>query len=253
MVDSPLKSVPRLRFAMLIWLASMFGVVSVVVMILPQLSAEMPLPAPLWLIGLASVLQSGLLLALATWAGVALTPKVGFRAPLFEAAATRRPILTELWSQIRPGVHAGVPAGLVLLLFTRFAPPEIARSAGRYEPPLLARLLYGGVTEEVLMRWGVMTSLTWLMWRLLQQPGEVVRPAYVAVAIVVSSLLFGLGHLPAAHLLLGGLTPSTLSWVIGANMSFGLLFGWLFWRRGLEAAMVAHAVTHLVNHLAGRI
>jgi membrane protease YdiL (CAAX protease family) len=253
MADPPLKSVPRLRLATLIWLASMLGAVSVTVMMLPQLSAEVTLPAPLWMITLASILQSGLLLALATWAGVALTPAVGFRAPLFEAAATRRPILTELWSQLRPGVYAGVPAGLVLLVFTRFSPPEIARLAERFEPPLLARLLYGGVTEEVLMRWGVMTSLTWLMWRLLQRPGDAVRPAYVSVAIVASSLIFGLGHLPVAHFLLGGLTPSTLAWVIGANTSFGLLFGWLFWRRGLESAMVAHAMTHLVSHLAGRM
>jgi membrane protease YdiL (CAAX protease family) len=238
---------------MLIWLASMFGAVSVTVMILPQLSAEVTLPAPLWLIALAGALQSGLLLALATWAGVALTPTVGFRAPLFEAAARRRPILTELWSQLRPGVYAGVPAGLALLAFTRSSPPEIARLAGRFELPLLARLLYGGVTEEVLMRWGVMTSLTWLMWRLLQRPGEAVRPAYVLFAIVASSLIFGLGHLPAAHFLLHGFTPRTLSWVIGTNTSFGLLFGWLFWRWGLEAAMVAHAMTHLVDHLAGRI
>jgi membrane protease YdiL (CAAX protease family) len=231
----------------------MFGAVSVTVMVLPQLSAELTLPAPLWLIALAGVLQSGLLLALATWAGVALTPTVGFRAPLFEAAATRRPIPTELWSQLRAGVYAGVPAGLALLMFTRFSPSEIARLAGRFEPPLLARLLYGGITEEVLLRWGVMTSFTWLMWRLLQRPGEAVRPAYVSFAIVASALVFGLGHLPAAHFLLGGLTPSTLSWVIGVNTSFGLLFGWLFWRRGLESAMIAHATTHLVSHLAGRM
>lgn len=253
MADSPLKSVPRLRFAMLIWLASMIGAVSVTVLMLPQLSAEVALPAPLWLIALAGALQSALLLALATWAGVALAPTVGFRAPLFEAAATRRPVLTELWPQLRSGVYAGVPAGLALLMFTRFAPSEIARLAERFEPPLLARLLYGGITEEVLLRWGLMTSLTWLMWRLLHRPGEAVRPAYVSIAIVASSLIFGLGHLPVAHFLLGGFTPSTLSWVIGANTSFGLLFGWLFWRRGLESAMVAHAVTHLVSHLAGRV
>lgn len=253
MEDPPLRSVPRLRFAMLIWLASMLGAVSVIVLLLPRLSAEVTFPAPLWLIALASILQNGLLLALATWAGVALTPTVGFRAPLFEAAATRRPLRTELWSQLRPGVYAGVPAGLVLLVFTRFAPPEIARLAERFEPPLLARLLYGGVTEEVLMRWGVMTSLTWLMWRLLQRPVEAVRPAYVTLAIAASSLMFGLGHLPIAHFLLGGFTPRTLSWVIGANTSFGLLFGWLFWRRGLESAMVAHAMTHLVSYLAGRV
>ena len=231
----------------------MLGTVSVIVMILPQLSTEVTLPAPLWLIALAGILQNGLLLALATWAGVALAPKVGFRAPVFEAAATRRPILAELWSQLRPGVYVGVPAGFLLLMFTRFSPPEIAQLSERFEPPLLARLLYGGITEEVLLRWGVMTTLTWLMWRLFQGQGKAVRPAYVVFAIVASSMLFGLGHLPVAHFLLGGLTPSTLTWVIGANTSFGLLFGWLFWRRGLESAMVAHAMTHLVGHLAGRM
>jgi len=40
MVDSPQKSAPRLRFAMLIWLASMFGAVSVTVRILPQLGVS---------------------------------------------------------------------------------------------------------------------------------------------------------------------------------------------------------------------
>jgi membrane protease YdiL (CAAX protease family) len=238
---------------MIIWLASMLGAVSVTVMILPRFSAEMPLPAPLWLITLAGILQSGLLLALATWAGVALAPTVGFRAPLFETAATSRPIRAELWSQIRPGVYAGVPAGLALLMFARVAPTEIVELAGRFEPPLHARVLYGGITEEVLLRWGLMTSLTWLVWRLLQRPGEAVRPAYVWIAIVASALVFGLGHLPAAHFLLGGLTPGTLFWVIGANTSFGLLFGWLFWRRGLESAMVAHGLTHLVSHFVGRV
>ena len=253
MTDSPPEPVPRLRLFLLIWLASMFGAVSVAVLLLPRIGREVTLPAPLWLIALASTLQSGLLLALATWAGVALAPNVGFRAPLFEAAARRRPILPELWSQVRPGVYAGVPGGLLLLMFTRFSPPEIAGLAGRYEPPLLARLLYGGVTEEVLFRWGVMTSLTWLMWRILQGSMGDVRSAYVSIAIVATALLFALGHLPVAHYFLGGLTASTLSWVIGANMSLGLLFGWLFWRRGLESAMVAHAMTHLINHLAGRM
>jgi membrane protease YdiL (CAAX protease family) len=231
----------------------MLGAGVLTVMLLPQLGREMPLPGPLWLITLASLLQSGLLLALATWGGVALAPAMGLRAPLFEAAARRGPILPELPSQLRPGLYVGVPGGLVLLLFTRLAPPEIAGLAARFEPPLLARLLYGGITEEVLLRWGVMTACTWVVWRISRRPGGGVRPAHVWSAIVASSLFFGLGHLPVAHHLLGGFTPGTLFWVIGANTWFGLLFGWLFWRRGLESAMVAHALTHLVNYLAGRL
>ena len=54
-MDSPKTPTPRLRFGLLIWLASLVGAVVITVTILPQFSAEMPLPAPLWLITLAGV------------------------------------------------------------------------------------------------------------------------------------------------------------------------------------------------------
>ncbi len=253
MTDARQESVPRFRLAVLLWLVSMIGAVSVTVMVLPQFSKEVTLPAPTWLIMLAGTLQSGLLLALATWTGIALAPKVGFRAPLFEAVAARRPILPKLRSPLVLGALAGVPGGLALLWMTRSSPAEIAGLAGRYEPPLPARMLYGGFTEEVLLRWCVMTFMTWLLWRFVQRSGHAVRSTFVIVAIVASSLLFALGHLPAARFLLGGLTPSTVIWVLGVNTSLGLLFGWLYWRHGLESAMVAHAVTHLINYLASSL
>jgi membrane protease YdiL (CAAX protease family) len=45
--------------------------------------------------------------------------------------------------------------------------------------------------------------------------------------------------------MLGELTPALVTRVIVLNTVAGLVFGWLFWRRGLEAAMVAHATAHL--------
>ena len=87
MLNSPTTPVRRFRLAALIWLGSMLGAVAVTVTILPQLGAQVALPGPLWLIAIAGVLQNGLLLGLAAWAGVALSPAVGFRAPMFEAAA----------------------------------------------------------------------------------------------------------------------------------------------------------------------
>jgi membrane protease YdiL (CAAX protease family) len=70
------------------------------------------------------------------------------------------------------------------------------------------------------------------------------------VEITVSALLFGAGHLPAVVALVGPLNASAVVWVIGVNTAFGFLFGYLFWRRGLASAMVAHALTHVVNYLA---
>ena len=241
--------VRRLRFGVLLWLAGMLGVAAVNATVLPQLSAQAPLPAPLWLISVASLFQSAVFVALAVWAGVALAPVLGLRAPAFEAAATRRPIAPALTPQLLAGFMAGMVGGFLLFAILRFSPVVLADLQDRYNPPLLARMLYGGITEELLLRWGLMTALVWLAWRFLQGRQGTVRGGFVWLAIVVSALIFGLGHLPLAYALVGTMDASIVLFVTGANTIFGVLFGWLFWRSGLESAMIAHAVAHAVSEL----
>jgi membrane protease YdiL (CAAX protease family) len=240
---------PRLRVGILLWSAGTLGAVAVAVGVLPRLSATMPLPAPLWLLMAASAFQSALLVALAVWGGVALAPAVGLRAPAFEAAALRQPVMPALKPQILPGLLAGLPGGLLLFVSLRLSPAEIAALQSQFTPPLYARMLYGGITEEVLLRWGLMTAFTWLAWRWLQGKRGAVNPALIWLAIAVSALIFGAGHLPVASYLIGSLNAQVVSFVVGLNAAFGVLFGWLFWRRGLESAMIAHATTHLVSYL----
>lgn len=248
--------VPRLRLGLLLWVAGMLGVVVVTVTVLPQLLGRLTLtlPAPLWVISLASLAQSAFLIALAVWSGVALAPKVGFRAPVFEAAVTGRSIASALRPQVRPGLIAGVLGGAALFAIGGYASPAaLAAVQQRFALPILARLLYGGITEELLLRWGLMTALVWLAWRVLQRRSGTPRAVYVWLAIIVSALLFGAGHLPAAFMLIGKLTPDIVLFVVGVNAAFGMLFGCLFWRYGLEAAMIAHAAAHLVAYVAGLI
>jgi membrane protease YdiL (CAAX protease family) len=38
--------------------------------------------------------------------------------------------------------------------------------------------------------------------------------------------------------------------VIVANSAFGLIGGYLYWKKGLESAMIAHALTHVVMFTA---
>lgn len=246
-------SSPRLRLGILLWSAGTMGAVAVTVGLLPQLSANMPLPGPLWLIMAASVAQSALLVGLAVWGGVALAPAVGLRSPAFEAVALRRPLMAALKPQILPGLIAGVPGGLLLFASLRLSPAPIAALQGQFTPPLHARVLYGGITEEVLLRWGLMTVFAWLAWRFIQRGSGAVKVELVWLAIAASALLFGAGHLPMAHFLIGSLNGPIALFVVGLNAAFGMLFGWLYWRRGLESAMVAHAVTHLVSYVATQI
>jgi hypothetical protein len=39
--------------------------------------------------------------------------------------------------------------------------------------------------------------------------------------------------------------------VVGVIAAFGVLFGYLFWRYGLEAAMIAHGTAHVVSYVLG--
>ena len=111
--------------------------------------------------------------------------------------------------------------------------------------PLAVRLLYGGITEELLMRWGLMTFLVWLLWRVIARRSVAPGRTLIWTAIAASAILFGLGHLPMVMASLGPLPLGLAAYVVTANATFGVVAGLLFWRWGLEAAMLAHVTAHL--------
>lgn len=55
-----------------------------------------------------------------------------------------------------------------------------------------------------------------------------------------------LGHLPVARVLSPTLTAPLVAYVIIANALFGVVAGYLYWRRGLESAVIAHMLAHVV-------
>jgi hypothetical protein len=95
-----------------------------------------------------------------------------------------------------------------------------------------------------------MTFLVWLAWGLLQKGEGRPKAIYVVAAIGLSAVIFGAGHLPIASMLSGGLTLPLTIYVITANSIFGIAAGFLYWRQGLESAMIAHIFTHVVLILA---
>src|SRR2546429_2128900 len=195
---------------------------------------------------------SGILLILAVLLGVALAPKVRLSSPIAEAAASGRQLRRPLLPQIIPGLLGGMMGGVAIVLTAQLwkpllAPEVIARIAGFGKLlPVPTRLLYGGITEELLMRWALMTVLVWAIWRLFQKGrGRPNSSCYVS-AILISSVVFGVGHLPVAFLVVPNVTLSLAGYVIVVNSAFGFVAGYLYWRKGLESAMIAHMSTHLV-------
>ena len=253
----------RMKLFAILWLAGMTGVGSLLLIDIPGLVANLPLPpgteippfTPLMRI--LAVAQPAVILSLAVFAGVAVAPKVGLSSPVGEAIARGGRWHVALKPQIVPGLLGGVAGGLAIVLITAvskpFLPADVVARVRELSQvlPFATRLLYGGVFEELLLRWGLMTLLVWAAWRILHKGRDRPRPSFFVGAILMSALVFAAGHLPIALLLLPEPTPAYVTFVIAANSIFGVIAGFLYWRKGLESAVIAHMVTHAVLLVAG--
>lgn len=242
----------------ILWIAGMAGVLSFLLVDLSALLANLPaaagagMPFPLFVLKLLSTIQTTVLLSVAILVGVALAGSVGLSSPAAEAFAAGRDVAAALRPQIVPGLIGGLAGGIAIplawFLWKPFLPPTFVSRAEQLSRslPYPTRLLYGGITEELLLRWGVMTLLVWLAWRVIQKGEGKPRTVWFASAIIISSVVFGLGHLPLVRALAVDFTVAIVGYVVFANALFGFIAGYLYWKRGLEAAIIAHMVAHVV-------
>jgi hypothetical protein len=81
-------------------------------------------------------------------------------------------------------------------------------------------------------------------WALLSLLGARRHGLAMVIAVVLAAALFAAAHLPvlAAQVKLTALVVARTLLINGVAV---VLYGGLFWRRHLEAAMAAHAATHL--------
>ena len=213
--------------------------------------AEIPWP----LIAVLALVQNGIILAVVILLGMVLARRTDLGFPVVEAWAERKP-LPDLKPIIVCGIVLGGAAGLALVLldalfFVKQLPPTVV---SMFDIPLWKRLLagvvYGGITEELFMRLFLVSLLVWLLARWWRGADGRPAPGAFLTAIVIVAVLFGLGHLPAT----AAMTELTQTIVVRGlvlNGVAGVIFGWLYWRRGLESAMVGHAAAHLVMQIPG--
>ncbi|BCL35623.1 CPBP family intramembrane glutamic endopeptidase [Nostoc sp. MS1] len=242
----------------ILWLTGMAGIISLWWMELPIPEGE-ELKMPLWQIKLLSLTSPTILLSVAVLIGVFLAHQVGLSAPFIEALTQGNSASLAIQPQVIPGIIGGLIGGVLLVAIQWFAklflPSDFLTKAEALSgnTPLVTRILYGGITEELLLRWGMMTLLVWIGWHVLSQGHGKPSTLCFVVAIALSSLLFALGHLPLAFLITKQLTTSVIAYVIIGNSVFGLIAGYLYWRKGLEAAIISHMLVHVVMVTAARL
>ncbi len=180
--------------------------------------------------------------------GIRLGKSVGLGLPLLVGWPA---VDSSTWRKVRNALVLAAALGIAIGVLDAIADRAVGRWLPRPRfaitaPPAWAGFLASlgaGVTEEIVFRLGLMTFLVWLCAR---DTRRFPHSAWVVWAgNALAALLFGAMHLPQAALIYG-LTGPIVAFTLLGNAIPGLVFGWLYWKRGLAAAMVSHCLADVV-------
>jgi membrane protease YdiL (CAAX protease family) len=157
-----------------------------------------------------------------SWVGLRLGESVGLDSPLARALVCRAPFPAISPKTLAVAGAGGLVLGFVVLgldafIFWPALPPALVpldSTMPRWKGFLAS--FYGGIAEELVCRLLVLTFLVWAVWGLAWR--KLPKPPAVAfwAAISLSTVLFAVGHLPAAaHV--WPLTPVVLIRVLTLN------------------------------------
>jgi len=182
--------------------------------------------------------------------GSILYEKVNLKVPLVEKIVgielNEYNFLNILKYGIIGGVLSGILLSLVSFIFKPMLPTEFIELGESLQLTLVARFLYGGLTEEILMRFGLMTLIVWIASKIFKGT----KPIVYWIGILLASLIFAIAHFPIAYQSIANPSTGLLTFILIGNSIGGLIFGWLYWKKGLESAFIAHLFTHVILVLA---
>jgi membrane protease YdiL (CAAX protease family) len=187
------------------------------------------------------------LAALGLWLG----NPIGLGAPLLTALLSCSPgAVRKLADDARLAIVIGLAAGVFLwalrILTAPYLPPELPALGHRGVVGGLLVSAGAAIGEEVWLRLGVMTILAWFFVRV---SGDTrLKPGSAWAAIILAAVVFSLVHLPQLAAAGAASWAGVLGTIFG-NTLVGVIFGWLYWRRSLLAAIVAHFSVDLVLHV----
>ena len=251
----------RWRLFFVLWIASVGALFLVLPYAFAMLPADITAKLPsLWILVPAQVVQSAIFLGVLTLAGLFFANHTGLGAPIIEAWLDGEDVWVRLKPILLPSILVGIIGTLLILgievwvfqpAIQRESPAAAAALSLWNQPPAWKGLLasfFGGIGEEIQLRLFAVSLLVWLASFAFKTSDD--RPSATAfwVANLLAAVLFGLGHLPLTSML-APLTPLIVTRAVILNGLLGLAFGYLYWKRGLESAMVAHFSADLLLHV----
>ena len=260
----PMKTIINWKVFFILWTAAVLATIAVIPYSMELQNSALTavnLPLPLPVIMAIQVAQSAILFALAIFGGLFFASRVGLGAPILDAATRGEPVTDRIRAILPLSIVLGVTVTVIALAFEFFIfQPALLNELGEAanilnlqtsQPAAWKGFLasfYGGIGEEILLRLFAMSFLVWLGRFVSQLADGKPTSAVFWIGNILAAVLFGLGHLPATAVLVP-LTPLVIARAVVLNGLLGVVWGWLYWKRGLEAAMISHFSADLVLHV----
>lgn len=244
------------KLFLILWMASIFGIIAILPYVFTlQGSLLGNSPIPLYLLIAGQIIQNALIFAIAIFIGLKLAKKVGLGLPILEGWLEGREIKNDLKSILGISIGLGLLAGALIVgldyLFSLMGVTISVAQASSINPPAWQGFLasfYGGINEEIMLRLFLMTLIVWLFYKIKQTKDGKPTKISMWLAIILAAVIFGAGHLPAL-MSITTITPLLIIRTVALNALGGIIFGWLYWKKGLESAMISHFSADIVLHV----
>lgn len=198
------------------------------------------------------LISSTILGVILVFVGLWISAKTNLGAPLISRMYSNASLKGMIsWKVIFQSMVLGAGAALILLALFELQkwlyPME--HILPRPDKPFYAVVAFSaGITEEIMFRLGLMS----LIVVLIQTAKNHISPtnSTIWIAILLSGVFFGLIHLPLSKNFVNP-APFTIAVTMIGNLITGTIFGWIYWKRGLLVAILAHITFDLVFHVLG--
>jgi Type II CAAX prenyl endopeptidase Rce1-like len=204
-------------------------------------------------------IQNLVFLVPAAGIGLLVARKIGLGAPYLESWLDGAPRPAEPFSSImRPALFWATVTALIAfavdgffryVLGVTFPAPEIhARIAVPWWRSGLASF-WAPWSEEIFDRLFLLSLVAWLGMKLFRVSEGRGRAIALWVATVATALFFGWYHISNEQLFANPVPQIVALRTVLIILPVGLAFGWIYIRRGLEAAILSHFVIDVIVHV----
>lgn len=190
------------------------------------------------------VARGTVLLIISLITGLILGKRVGLRTPVLESLFVGRGLPAGFYSSVKLSVFLGVLLGTIIFVADRFVfsagiePLTVILSS----PPLWQRFLYSfyaGIVEEIILRFFFVTLLVWISWKIKRTSEGLPTDTGVWISILLVGVIYSISYLSALSISVDS-NPLLTAGILLVSLMTGGTFGWLYWKKGLEASIIAN-------------